>query len=309
MIFKYRFYIWLVDSLMMRPMTFKEIQNKWKYSSANTSGNEILERTFNRYRRGAETMFSIGIKCDKRNGNLYKIENPEDLENQELQQWILSSFRLANLGRQMKNHDKVMLEKAPPATELLQTIIDAIDNKQCLSFLYSSHFKNNKREFRFAPVFVRLFKQRWYVVGKLADEECYMSLALERICNLQVLDEKVKLSKKAKELLIPDNYFAHCFGIIRQYEPILIRIRAFFPQNLYLKDVPIHSSQSIVAENDDYTDFELYLRPTYDLKQELLWHRDKIAILSPESFKQDMINVLKATLLNYETGENHFIDE
>lgn len=37
--------------------------------------------------------------------------------------------------------------------------------------------------------------------------------------------------------------------------------------------------------------------------------RDKLSILAPESFRQDMIAVAKAILMGYETGENHFIDE
>lgn len=71
----------------------------------------------------------------------------------------------------------------------------------------------------------------------------------------------------------------------------------------------IHKSQTIIEENEGYTDFEIYVCPTYDLKQELLWHRDKIAVLSPESFRQDMIGILKATLKGYETGINNAINE
>ena len=107
----------------------------------------------------------------------------------------------------------------------------------------------------------------------------------------------------------PEVYFEHCFGIIRQFEPIRICFRAFWPQDAYLKDVPVHSSQIEVNHMEDYTDFEIFVRPTYDLKQELLWHRDKLAVLAPESFRQDMIQVLHATLSGYETGENHAIDE
>lgn len=39
------------------------------------------------------------------------------------------------------------------------------------------------------------------------------------------------------------------------------------------------------------------------------WRRDKLAVLSPESFRDDMIDILRATLSSYETGENNAIDE
>ena len=85
---------------------------------------------------------------------------------------------------------------------------------------------------------------------------------------------KVKFSPKLRAILKPEVYFEHCFGIIRQFEPITIRFRAFWPQDAYLKDVPLHASQIEVNHTEDYTDFEMFVRPTYDLKQELLWYRN-----------------------------------
>ena len=110
-------------------------------------------------------------------------------------------------------------------------------------------------------------------------------------------------------MLYTEQYFEHCFGIIRQHEPIAIRFRAFWPQDSYLRDVPLHASQVEILHTDKYTDFEIFVRPTYDLKQKFLWCRDKLAVLSPESFRKDMISIIKATLMNYETGDNNAIDE
>ena len=148
------------------------------------------------------------------------------------------------------------------------------------------------------------------MIGEVRGKERTMTCALERVKEIELLEEsKVKFSPKLRAILKPEVYFEHCFGIIRQFEPITIRFRAFWPQDAYLKDVPLHASQIEVNHTEDYTDFEMFVRPTYDLKQELLWYRDKLAILSPESFRQDMIQVLRATLSGYETGESHAIDE
>ncbi len=71
----------------------------------------------------------------------------------------------------------------------------------------------------------------------------------------------------------------------------------------------MHESQELINETEDYTDFEIFVRPTYDLKQEFLWNRDKLAVLSPESFRLNMIQVLEATLNGYKTGESFAMDE
>ena len=112
-----------------------------------------------------------------------------------------------------------------------------------------------------------------------------------------------------EEWLTPNNYFKDCFGIINRFEPLLIRIRAFAPQDKYIASVPIHASQKLVYECKDYSDFELYVKPTYDFKQELMWHRDNIAVLSPEPFRLEMIEMIEATLQGYKTGECYKIDE
>ena len=59
-------------------------------------------------------------------------------------------------------------------------------------------------------------------------------------------------------------------------------IRAYGQERFYLKDLPLHHSQREIAQGDDYTDFELHLRPTKDFCNCLLSHGCHIKVLSPE---------------------------
>ena len=49
-----------------------------------------------------------------------------------------------------------------------------------------------------------------------------------------------------------------------------VTIRAFGKQVYYLRDLPLHPSQEEVATEEDYSDFELTLRPTPDFYTPLL---------------------------------------
>lgn len=307
--YKYRFCIWLVDTLISQPMTFAQIRDKWVESSANEDAVAISERTFNRYKADAEIMMGVSIVCNKSDGYRYKVEVPDFDIQTKASEWMLSAFRISNLTANIKKNERVVLESAPPAAHFLLPIAEAIDNGCYLKLIYKSHYHAEAREMALIPAFVRLYKQRWYVIGKLKEADNAKTLAFERILSLEIVREKAALSKVWEKQLDPATYFKHCFGIIRQHEPIAIRFRAFFPQDAYVRDVPLHTSQKAVYTCEDYTDFEIFVRPTYDVKQEFLWHRDKLAILLPESFRQDMIEVLTATLKSYETGENHAIDE
>ena len=133
-------------------------------------------------------------------------------------------------------------------------------------------------------------------------------LPFDRISYLEIVCEKQLLSKKTQKLLNPDNFYDGCFGIIRQQNlpPRKIRIRAFYPENNYIEEVPIHESQTKLRDAADgsYTDYELYVSPTRDFEQELLWHGRKVIVLSPDDFRQEMLDILKDMVRSYETGEN-----
>lgn len=68
--------------------------------------------------------------------------------------------------------------------------------------------------------------------------------------------------------------------------------------------MPLHESQTVVKKADDYTDYDLFVSPTRDFEQELLWHGRKIIFLSPDSFKNEMIGILNDMAESYETGKN-----
>ena len=90
-----------------------------------------------------------------------------------------------------------------------------------------------------------------------------MTCALERVKEIELLEEnKVKFSPKLRAILKPEVYFEHCFGIIRQFEPITICFRAFWPQDAYLKDDSVLRIPIEVNHTEDYTDFA-NVRATY----------------------------------------------
>jgi hypothetical protein len=48
-----------------------------------------------------------------------------------------------------------------------------------------------------------------------------------------------------------------------------------------MQDRPLHHTQQLIAEGDDYCDFELVLRPTSDFKSHVLGRGRWLRVLSP----------------------------
>ena len=312
-----KLYCWLISLLDRKHLTFQEIADEWTEASCNPFREELCLRTFHRHREAIRSQFGISIECNKNDGYRYYIKEHE-LGSNDVTEWMLSSMRLTALGDMLKYHNKVMLDTPPYNSEYLDDILRAIDRQYLLQFKYVTPY-GVVSEMALVPAFVRYYKQRWYVIGvKIADpestrcipEDCkshVRCLSFDRINYLKVIGKRYPLPAKAKKFLIPENYYADCYGIMRMEEepPELIRIRAFYPEYNYIEEVPLHASQGLVKTSEDktYREYELKVRPSRDFQQELLWHGRNIVVLKPESLRLKIIGILKDMAQSYKTGE------
>ena len=74
---------------------------------------------------------------------------------------------------------------------------------------------------------------------------------------------------------------------IQRYRQRII-IRAYHDHIPYMKSLPLHASQRLLEEHDEYADFEVYLAPTYDFIMRLLHTGAMIEVISPASLRQTM---------------------
>lgn len=297
---RFKFCLWLLDRLSRERMTLQQITEEWQHASANNKEIRLTPRTFLRYRNLAEEIFNVNIECYKPTNQYWIDTSTMD----DISRWTMSALRLHNLSSISDLHQVIMLENPPAGSEVVKELAEACKERREVNITYKSPYQP-EREFTLLPYFLRLFKQRWYLVGRQHGKDYTTSLAIERIKAFKIGD----ILQNSSPLPTPEEYYENSYGIIVQGKPERIIIRAFSPQDAYLKEVPLHSSQEIVDETDEWTDFSLYVRPTYDFKQELLWHRDKLAVIYPAWLCEDMIDILSRMMHSYQTGLPNFKDE
>lgn len=61
----------------------------------------------------------------------------------------------------------------------------------------------------------------------------------------------------------------------------------------YLRDSPLHRFQKETERNDEYSIFELNLRPTFDFQQEILWNGENVEVLKPEWLRKKIAGKIK----------------
>ena len=116
------------------------------------------------------------------------------------------------------------------------------------------------------------------------------TFSFDRILDLKLTDLKFKIRKDfdAKQ------YFKDSFGVlvINDVKIERIVIRAFDNERFYLRDLPIHSSQKVISEGENYSDFELYMRPTVDFSSYILGRSSQLKVLEPQWLADEVYQML-----------------
>ena len=151
---------------------------------------------------------------------------------------------------------------------------------------YQSFERDSMKTYELEPYAVKLFRQRWYVVGKVKDREGVLIFALDRILHLTKTNLKFNYPKQFNV----HDYYRDSFGIIieRGVDCQRVRIKVMNGQAKYFRSLPLHHSQKEVETYPEYSIFEYWLKPTYDFEQELFSHREDIEVLEPTTLRKTM---------------------
>ncbi len=294
-------YVWLVDTIYRAGrITLGEINRRWLLN-AMSGGEQIPLRTFHNHRKAIEELFDINIECDKRGGYKYYIENADDMRHGEVRSWLLNTFAVNNLiNESRKLRSRILFEHIPSGRQYLTTVIEAMRDGFVLEMTYQSFWRDEAATFEIEPYCVKVFRQRWYMVGRSPWDGCLRIYSLDRV---------KFLAPTAKKFAMPRDfdaagYFADSFGIIvldEQSRPETIEVKVYGKQVKYFRALPLHHSQQESVTAGDHSVFSYYVKPTYDLRQELLSHGAEVEVLSPGWLRAEVGGIAREQCAMYES--------
>lgn len=293
-------YKWLADLIQRsNGITLAEIQRAWDRSSLNDDGKPLTERTFHRHKEQIENAFNITIKCHK-NSNRYYIENGDEVSEGGVTDWMLSTIAVDNMLNESRDlRDRIQFESIPGGQRHLSTIINAMREGVVLNMKYRSFWSDSDLDTTINPYFLKVFEQRWYVIGPTAnhprDPHTY---ALDRIKELTPSDKKFKYPKTFS----PEGYYYNCYGIFHSDgKPEKIKLKVSSYQALYFDSLPIHRSQRKVDEEctEDYSLYEYYMAPTFDFIQFLCSKGASIEVLESDNLREAVADEIKKMYNTY----------
>ena len=283
----FREYIWLVNTIYKaRKISLSEINEKW-IETDYSGGVEFSRTTFHRHKIAIEDMFGIYIECDRKNGFKYYIGNEYVLQENSVQNWMLSTLSVSSLlAESMSLNERILLENVPSGGEKLKMLIKAMKESKKISITYRRYGGHATRTFDLEPYCLKLFGQRWYLLGRFADRGM-ATFSIDRMLEIKVSNEKFKFDEDFDAA----SYFSDCFGVMldENSKPEKVLIRAYGYEPYYLRDLPLHHSQHEIQSTDEYSDFELRLKITSDFKSKLLSRGEWIEILEPKALVEEIV--------------------
>lgn len=267
---------------------------------------EMSRNTFSSYIEFIEDILPCRIIYDvKTNKYRLRVNKTIPTEVNQMFDYLINQYDIElALPLLVKHSTKIHNAEIITGTENLGIILKAIEEHRGYSCDYRS-FKNGTNKHRtFIPLFVTSWEGRWYVVSESTTHPDGMpyTYALERMDNIELTEENME----PNSFVTIDEYFKDSYGI-QHYNPkekaCDIKIQVFGSEVEYIRARPIHQSQKIIEEGDGYMIIRLHLTPCYNFYQRLMWLREGIKVLEPQSVINELLKINSKVSELYHTNE------
>ena len=289
-------YIWIIDTIQRYgKITRKDLNDLWK-KSADGDGQDIPTRTFFHYRRAIEDNFKITIECNQ--AGEYYIESKGSRNDRQFSNWLMDSYAVRGvLSDSSSISDRILVDDVPSARQFMGSVMEAMKLSRKISFTYHRYTLSiPETDILFSPYFIKLFKQRWYVIGRKEKDRSIRTYALDRIRVVNILDSTFEMPQN----IDPATFFDDCIGITtNQGEVKRISLQVQPRQAKYFRALPLHHSQ-MEEVHDDYSVFSYRMKLTDDLVRELMYYGSSIKVIQPQELRLMIQEELKKTLGQYD---------
>lgn len=297
-------YLLILKKLKVKPYsTYGELQayidNQFDYLQMqdDTLNIGFSKRTLQRDIREIRNLFGMDIEYSKLNKGYFI--SGDETENMNFQRMIeaFDMFNSLNLAQDLTPF--IHLEKRrPQGTENLYGLLHAIKNRLQIQFTYQKFWEEELSQRLAEPYALKEFKNRWYIMAKDSRDGNIKSFALDRLSNLEITKQTYQH---------PHNYsieqrYRYCFGIIspngEEPQDIILSFDPF--QGKYIKTLPLHDTQQVLADNEEETKIKLRLCVTHDLLMELLSFGDNMKVIEPRSLADQVKQAHENAFRQYE---------
>jgi len=178
----------------------------------------------------------------------------------------------------------------------LPNLLQATKENRHITFNHYNYHTNTSKKYTIKPYLLKEYQNIWYVIGLFGDSDEFRTFGIDRIQDLEVTSKLFK----PKTNLHPIEMFDNTIGLVYSLNSIQKVVLSFTPtQGRYIKNLPLHHSQTILVDNDTELKIGLNIIPNYELNQLILKHGSTIKVIEPKWLVNEIKGILKETLSYY----------
>ncbi|MCF8370801.1 MAG: WYL domain-containing protein [Bacteroidales bacterium] len=181
--------------------------------------------------------------------------------------------------------------------QFINPIYKAIINKVVLDIWYQSFKARRPGKMVFYPILLKEYRNRWYVVGKKKDATNLITLALDRIVEIDAQpDEEFNL----KEVVDAATYYKDVIGVtVNSGKAVNVHLWIDAENAPYVLTKPLHHSQQIIRETNEGTEIVIKVIPNFELEREILGFGENMKVLAPQTLQARIAKRLQQASLQY----------
>lgn len=216
----------------------------------------------------------------------------------DLESMVMRMEESFNIHRKRKDRSTIQFEHSTniEGQKWVTSLKDKISSKTTLWIDYQP-FGGNKYKRVISPYLLKEYNNRWFLIGYDHDNNLITNLGLDRIHTI---------NKSIVEYYTDPNFDAESYAkdivgvsLSQKAKKIKLKIKAHGRQKYYLDTKPMHTTQTMIKDTDEYGIFQMELIPNFELESKILSNIDTLEVMSPKAFKTRMIERLERANLLY----------
>ena len=170
----------------------------------------------------------------------------------------------------------------------------AIISKRVLKMRYTP-FGKDTITVKIHPYHLKQYNDRWYLIGQVEGYHSYGHYPLDRIEDFEEI--AVKYLEPEEDF---EGYFDDVVGVtVPEGDPQDIIIKVYKESMGFFSTKPLHLSQRIIENTDDYMIIVINVKTNYELDSKILSFGPSVEVLAPESYRAHISEKIRATIKNY----------
>ena len=174
--------------------------------------------------------------------------------------------------------------------EYLPLFLEAIRARKKVFFTYASFIKGIEKPRKVSPLFLKEYRNRWYLISFDSAKNDIITYALDRVQDPMMTDDKATFPSDFS----PNAYFQDTIGITAykgQTEKVQIKANKIAAK--YIASQPFHKSQKLISEATEESIFELNILISEEFIRIILGYGGEIEVLEPKRLRETIANRVK----------------